>query len=179
MLGADIPSNSTAVIDTSILIAMGGPTNRRYQSFEQFVTRRGITVMVPGRVAEELGESPDAYMYQQDRLQSAQDAGWLTPGQIDFSKPRIAEVVDKTRKRMLNLSANDVTEDEIEKADTILAGITYQYATSGATHVTVFVSDTIAERAIDDVLSAIGMENKTMVVEGRMFLKELVDCRFE
>jgi hypothetical protein len=179
MLGVDIPSDSTAIIDTSILIALGGPTNEKYQSFEQFVARRGITVKVPGRVAEELGESPDAYVYQRDRLQSAQDAGWLESGQIDFSKPRVPEVVDKTRKRMLNLSADDVTEDEIEKTDTILAGITYQYATSGATHVTVFVSDTIAERAIDDVLSAMGVENEITVVEGRMFLKELVDRRFE
>ena len=133
---------------------------------------------MPGQVVEELGESPDAYMYQQDHLQSARDAGWLEPGQIDFSKPRVSEVVDKTRKRMLNLSANDVTEDEIEKTDTILAGITYQYTISGATHVTVFVSDTITEQAINDVLSAVGVGNDTTVVEGRMFLKKLVEHRF-
>lgn len=179
MSDINIPSDSTAVIDTSILVAMGGPTNERYQSLEQFVTRRGITVKVPGRVAEELGESPDAYVYQQNRLQSAQDAGWLEPGQIDFSKPRVSEVVDKTRKRMLNLSANDITEDEIEKTDTILTGITYQYVTSGSTHVIVLVSDTIAEQAISDVLSAVGVGNDTTVVEGRMFLKKLVERRFE
>lgn len=39
MSDINIPSDSTAVIDTSILVAMGGPTNERYQSLEQFVTR--------------------------------------------------------------------------------------------------------------------------------------------
>lgn len=80
---------------------------------------------------------------------------------------------------MLNLSANDITEDEIEKTDTILTGITYQYVTSGSTHVIVLVSDTIAEQAISDVLSAVGVGNDTTVVEGRMFLKKLVERRFE
>jgi hypothetical protein len=32
---------------------------------------------------------------------------------------------------MLSLSADDVTEDEIEKTDTILAGLAYQYVTEG------------------------------------------------
>lgn len=84
-------------------------------------------------------------------------------------------VVDKTRTRMGALSADDVTEDEIEKTDTILAGLAYQYVADGAIHVTVFVSDRIAERAIRDVLSAVGVENRTPVIEGREFLKNLVD----
>ena len=91
---------------------------------------------------------PDAYAYQRDRMRAAQDAGWLEPGRIDFSTPRVPEVVDKTRRRMLSLSANDVTEDEIEKTDTILAGLAYQYVIQGQTYLAVLVSDTIAEQAI-------------------------------
>lgn len=128
-----IPSDSTAIIDSSVLIAMGGPDNEQYRAFEQFVMRRNLTVYMPGYVAEEMGESPDAYAYQRDRLRAAQAAGWLHPGRIDFSTPRVSEVVDKTRKRMLNLSADDVTEDEIVKTDTILAGVAYQYARGNAT----------------------------------------------
>nr|WP_233340518.1 hypothetical protein [Haloprofundus sp. MHR1] len=63
MSGADIPSDSTAIIDSSVLFAMGGPSNEKYQAFERFVRRQGITVTVPEQVAEELGESPDAYEY--------------------------------------------------------------------------------------------------------------------
>lgn len=174
----EIPRDSTAIIDSSVLISMGGPANEQYQAFEQFVTDRNLTVYIPGHVAEEMGESPDAYAYQRDRLRSAQNAGWLKPGGIDFSTPGVSEVVDKTRKRMLNLSAEDVTEDEIEKTDTILAGLAYQYATGDATYVTVFVSDTKAEQAIEDVLSAADVGDITSVVEGRGFIADLVADQF-
>lgn len=70
---------------------------------------------IPGHVAEEMGESPDEYVYQRTRLQAAQNAGWLEPGRVDFSIPRVSEVVDKTRKRILNFSAEDVTENNIKK----------------------------------------------------------------
>lgn len=169
-----IPNDSIAIIDSSVLFAMGGPSNEKYQAFERFVRRRRITVKIPNRVAEELGESPDAYTYQRDRLRAAQDAGWIEPGNIDFSTPRVSEVVDKTRNRMLHLSTEDVSEDEIEKTDTILAGLAYQYAATEATHTTVFVSDTIAERAIIDVLSAVGVDDRITVIEGRAFLQTLV-----
>lgn len=168
-----IPSDSEAIIDSSVLFAMGGPSNEKYQAFERFVRQQNITVTVPEQVAEELGESPGAYEYQRDRLRAAQDAGWLTPGHIDFSISRVSKVVDTTRTRMAALSADDVTEDEIEKTDTILAGLAYQYVVNGAPHVTVFVSDRIAERAICDALSAVDVEDRTSIVEGREFLKEL------
>ena len=175
MVEAEIPSDSTAIIDSSVLFAMGGPSNEKYQAFERFVRQRNLTVTVPEQVATELGESPDAYAYQRDRLRAAQDAGWLEPGRIDFSTPRVPEVVDKTRRRMVSLSADDVTEDEIEKTDTILAGLAYQFVVEDAAHVAVLVSDTIAEQAIRDVLVAVGVEDRTSVVEGRVLLNDLVD----
>jgi len=170
----EIPSDSVAIIDSSVLFAMGGPSNEKYQAFERFVRKHNITVTVPEQVAEELGESPGAYEYQRDRLRAAQDAGWLTPAQIDFSVPRVSEVVDNTRTRMAALSADDVTEDEIEKTDTVLAGLAYQYVAEGSSHVKVFVSDRIDARAISDVLSAVGIADRASVVEGRAFLKSLV-----
>lgn len=96
-------------------------------------------------------------------------------GQIDYSDPDVCRIVDRTRERMAKRSAADVTEDEIERADTVLAGLTYQYATGPASYVTVFVSDILAERAIRDVLSATDVRGRTRVVEGRVFLDELTD----
>ncbi len=74
-LESEIPRDSTIIIDSSVLIAMGGPDNEQYRAFEQFVTRRNLSVYIPGYVAEEMGESPDVYAYQRDRLRAAQDAG--------------------------------------------------------------------------------------------------------
>ena len=174
---SEIPPKSTAIIDSSVLFAMGSPENEKYSAFEEFVTGRGLTVRAPEQVAEELGDGPEAYAYQRERLQAAQNAGWLESGRIDFSKPRVSEVVDKTWERMATLSADDVTEDEIERTDAVLAGLAYQYATGAASHVAIFVSDRIAEQAIEDVLAAVDINDITAVIEGRAFLEELVADR--
>jgi len=175
MAGPALPRDSIAILDSSVLIAMGGPSTEKYRAFEQHVTRRNVSVRIPAHVAEELGESPEAYTYQRDRLRAAQKTGWLERAEVDFSNPRVSEIVDRTRTRMATLSADDVTEDEIEKTDTVLAGLAYQYATGGESHVTVVVSDTIAEQAIEDTLAAMGVGGETSVVEGRAFLDTLLD----
>ena len=85
MTPSEIPSDSVAIIDSSVLFAMGGPSNDKYQALERFVRRQNISVKIPDQVAEELGESPAQYEYQRDRLRAAQDAGWLDRGKIDFT----------------------------------------------------------------------------------------------
>lgn len=174
MAGEALPPDSLVVIDSSVLIAMGGPANEKYRAFERYVNRRNVTVRMPDAVAEELGESPAEYGFQRDRLRAAQDAGWLEQGQIEFSNPRVSAIVDRTRARMATLSADDVTEDEIERTDTVLAGLAFQYAVGTDTPVTVLVSDAVAEQAISDVLSATEVDDSIAVVEGRALLNTLV-----
>lgn len=169
------PQGSSAVIDSSVLFAMGGPNNEKYQAFQRFVTQHALTVYIPSLVAEELGESPDAYTFHRDRLRAAQEAGWLKRGEVDYENPDVSQAIDRTRKRMLKLSAEDVSEDDIEKADTVLAGLAYQQASNTEAHVTIFVSDSVAEQAIQDVLSAMDIDTRTLVLEGRQFLQELID----
>ena len=171
----DIPHGSSAIIDSSVLFAMGAPDNEKHQAFQRFVTQQELSVYIPTHVAEELGEAPDAYTFQRNRLRAAQEAGWLERAEIDYENPQVSEAIDRTRTRMVNLSDDDVSEDEIEKTDTVLAGLAYQYATDPQAHVTVFVSDRIAEEAIRDVLSAMDIENRILVVEGRQFIQDLLD----
>jgi len=70
-----IPKGSRAVIDSSVLFAMGGPDNEKYQAFQRFIKRRNLTAYIPSQVAEELGEAPDAYTFHRDRLRAAHTAG--------------------------------------------------------------------------------------------------------
>lgn len=179
MAPSDIPVESIAILDSSILIAMGSPSNAKYQAFERYVTRRNIDVLIPGLVAQELGEAPDAYAFQRDRLQAAQDAGWLERATVDFSNPAVSDTIDRTRMRMATLSADDVSDDEIEKTDTVLAGLVYQVASETSSHVSVLVSDQVAAQAIGDVLSAVGVADGTSVIEGGAFLERLVDTDFD
>lgn len=91
MAGTELPRGSLAILDSSVLIAIGGPSTDKYQAFEQHVTRRNISVQIPDHVAEELGEGPEAYTYQRDRLRAAQNAGWLERAEVDFSNPRVSD----------------------------------------------------------------------------------------
>lgn len=179
MQGVDLPGDSIAIVDSSVLFAMGGPSNDKYQAFEEYVTRRNVDVRIPDHVAEELGESPGAYHYQRDRLRAAQEAGWLERAEVDFSEPDVVDTIDRTRERIFSLSADDVTQDEIETTDAILAGLAYQYRTDQSSHVAILVSDRVAEQAIEDVLTAMDAGDQTAVVEGRVFLNELLDSQFE
>lgn len=172
MKPSEVPPDSIAIIDSSVLFAMGGPSNDKYQALERFVRRRNIAVKIPDHVAEELGESPTRYEYQRDRLRAAQDAGWLDRGEIDFSISNVSTIVDKTRTRMAKISASDVSEDDIEKTDTILAGLAYQYAMEKQA-VSVLVSDRLAQRAMADVFSSTTLSEYLVVVEGRELLKDL------
>ena len=74
---------------------------------------------------------------------------------------------------MAKLSASDVSEDDIEKTDTILAGLAYQYAMENQ-DVSVLVSDRLAQRAMTDVLSSTAVSEYLLVLEGRELLKRLI-----
>lgn len=178
MEAVDLPNGSVAIVDTSVIFAMGGPSNDKYQAFEEYVTRRDIVVRIPDHVAEELGEAPEAYGYQRDRLRSARDAVWLGRAEVDFTDPDVSDVIDRTGG-IYSLSTDDVTEDEVETTDAVLAGLAYQYATERSKPVAILVSDTLAEQAIEDVLTAVGVGEGTAVVEGRSLLNDLLDGEFD
>ena len=144
----ELPRGSIAIVDTSVIFAMGGPSNDKYQAFESYVTRRDTAVRIPDHVSEELGESPDRYRYQRDRLRSAQDAGWLERAEVEFTDAGVSDAIDRTCERIFHLSADDVTEDDVDTTDAVLAGLAYQYATEQSHPVAVLVSDRLAERAI-------------------------------
>ncbi len=123
----DIPHESSVIIDSSVLFAIGAPDNEKYQAFQRFVTQRELSVYIPTHVAEELGEAPDAYTFHRERLRAAQEAGWLERAEIDYKNPNVSEVIDRMRNRMVNLSADDVSEDEVEKTDTVLGGLAFAW----------------------------------------------------
>lgn len=51
MPGVGLLTGSLAIVDTSVLFAMGGPSNEKYQAFETHVTRRQVAVRISDHVA--------------------------------------------------------------------------------------------------------------------------------
>lgn len=82
-------------------------------------------VLVGDHGAEELGESPEAYRYQRDRLRAAQEAGWLERVAVDITDSGVSEAIDRARNRNYSLSGDDVTEHEVATIDAVLGCLNY------------------------------------------------------
>ncbi|RDZ34010.1 hypothetical protein DVK03_18365 [Haloferax sp. Atlit-109R] len=84
------------IADTGLFVAMGQPSNSRYQAVRQFARRNDITFVLPERVYEELTvDDPDIEALPVD---DAIDEGWATvAAPLEFSEPIVRESVDLDR----------------------------------------------------------------------------------
>lgn len=118
----EIDPDSTAIIDSSVLIAIGGPENEKFQALAEYATQRDLVFQLPQRVLEEVDASPSTYKPQRSRVHTAVDQGWVAIAPSpDYTSSSVAAVMDAVRARMAQ-SANS-RDDVVEKADTALAGL--------------------------------------------------------
>lgn len=170
----DIKPNSTVIIDSSVLIAIGGPENEKFQALAEYATQRDLVFHVPERVLEELDDSPPQYETQCARVRVAVEQGWMTTAPpLDYTISAVSVVMDAVQQRMAKRanSRNDV----VEKTDTALAGLTMQLPTTDpeVTTVTILMADTAAETAMDDVFRARSLTDVVTTIDGRRLAAEL------
>lgn len=151
-------STANAILfDANVLFAIGGPQNAKYRSFRREVRRAGVVLKLPQRVVAELGGTGS------DRIQTALDEGWVEI--VDAPSLRDADAInasDIARRTIAN--ADDKPEHEVEKADTILAGLAIQYLADRATGgVTVLTGDTGAQRGIEAAIRTHGYEDSITI----------------
>lgn len=139
----EIDPDSTAIIDSSVLIAVGGPENEKFQALAEYATQQDLICQLPRRVLEELDESPPQYATQRTRVRAAVDQGWLTPAPaLNYTNSDVAAVMDAVRARMAK--RENSRDDVVEKTDTALAGLAVQLLTTdpAVTTVTILMADT-------------------------------------
>src|SRR5699024_5363375 len=115
-LSADVP----AIVDANVFFAIGRPSNPKYERFRCEVRTAGVILQLPRRVVGELG-GPET-----DRIQHALDEEWAEI--VDAPSPQDADAVtasDIARRVIANETGQP--EHEVEKTDTILAGLVIQY----------------------------------------------------
>ena len=121
-MGADAPlaTNEDVLVDTNIFYALGHPPNARYDRLRQEVQRVGVVLKLPQRVVGELGGPENT------RVRTAIEEGWAEI--IEAPDPTDGDAVaasDIARRTIAN--ETDQAEHEVEKTDTILAGLVIQY----------------------------------------------------
>ncbi len=108
------------IADTGLFVAMGQPSNSRYQAVRRFARRNDVTFVLPERVYEELTvDDPDV---EAPPIDAAIDEGWATiAAPLEFSEPVVSRVMDGFQRYIAN--ADDRPADEVERADAALAAL--------------------------------------------------------
>jgi hypothetical protein len=134
------------VADTGLFVAMGQPSNSRYQAVGRFARRNDTTFVLPERVYDELtANDPDVETLPVD---ASIDEGWTTVASpLEFSDPVVSRAMDGVQRYIAN--ADDRPADEVERADAALAALAAQYLSAGAvTEVYIYTTDIAAGKGL-------------------------------
>ena len=160
------------IADTGLFVAMGQPSNSRYQAVRRFARRNDITFVLPERVYEELTvDDPDVVAPPVD---TAIDEDWATvAAPLEFSEPVVSRVMDGVQRYIAN--ADDRPADEVERADAALAALAAQHLSAGAaTEVYIYTTDIAAGEGAETVLASEGYGDSVTFVNGFRFIEDLV-----
>ncbi|ELZ40780.1 hypothetical protein C463_14350 [Halorubrum californiense DSM 19288] len=160
------------IADTGLFVAMGQPSNSRYQAVRRFARRNDITLVLPERVYEELTvDDPDV---EDVPVDTAIDEGWATvAAPLEFAEPVVSRVMDGIQRYIAN--ADDRPADEVERADAALAALAAQHLSAGtATEVYIYTTDIAAGEGAETVLASEGYGDSVTFVNGFRFIEDLV-----
>jgi hypothetical protein len=160
------------IADTGLFVAMGQPSNSRYQAVRRFARRNDITFVLPERVYEELTvDDPDV---EAPPIDTAIDEGWaMVAAPLEFSEPVVSRVMDGVQRYIAN--ADDRPADEVERADAALAALAAQHLSAGtATEVYIYTTDIAAGEGAETVLASEGYGDSVTFVNGFRFIDDLV-----
>lgn len=146
--------------DSGVFIRCGGPGMGKYQRLRRALRNADETLVVPRRVYEELGGTPDPYPSSEIPWQAGFDEGWITVADpLEYSNPTVSGIMDATRRFIAN--ETDRSEDAVEKADTALVGLAAQYLdTDTADRVVLLTTDKPAGRAAETLLPEYGFHDR-------------------
>lgn len=151
-------ASDTVLVDTNVFVAVGEPETAKYRSLREYTQRRGLVLLVPQRVHRELSA-----MHVANRVETAVENGWAEI--VDPPSPTQAEAVtamDVVRREIARRSDKD--EHDVEKADTVLAGLAIEYRHRRCETVFVLTDDRVAGAAIRLAVRQQGYEGSVTVV---------------
>jgi hypothetical protein len=165
--------NVAWVADSGFFIACGRQQSNKYTALARFARRNVITFVIPQRVYEELGGAPDRSTPGQTPINSAIDTGWVTvAADLDYTNSTVSSVMDDVRGFIAR--ASNRNEDQIEKADTALAGVAVQLLDQGDTeYVYLVTTDTDAGKGVVAAVESHGFPDRIEFKNGFELIAEI------
>ena len=148
------------IIDSGVLIKVGGPANRKFEALRGFARRNDITFLVPKRVVAELEQGAAS-----DRLERARDEGWAEryAEDLNYANPAISDTMDIVTRYIA--TKNGIQSDEVEKTDGALGGIAVQLIDRGADAVMIYTTDRLAGAGIKTALGQLGYDDRINLID--------------
>jgi hypothetical protein len=165
--------NAAWIADSGFFIACGRQQNNKYTALARFARRNEISFVIPQRVYEELGGAPDRSTPGQTPINSAIDTGWVTVAdELDYTNSTVSSVMDDVRSFIARASNRD--EDQIEKADTALAGVAIQLLDRGdAEYIHIVTTDTDAGNGVVTAVESHGFPDRIEFENGFELIAEI------
>ena len=167
--------NRLHIADTGLFVAMGRPSNSRYQTVRRFARQNDITFVVPERVYDEL--TVDDSDVERPPVETAIEEGWATVASpLAFSESIVSRAMDGVQRYIAN--CDDRPADEVERADAALAALAAQHLSRGtATEVYIYTTDIAAGQGAETVLASEGYGDSVTFVDGFRFIEDLTGIR--
>lgn len=156
-MGDEFSPETIALVDTNLFVAVGDPSNQKFQALREYVRSCNATLKVPRRVEQELST-----MHLVDRVETAVEEGWAE--RIDPPSPTHTDAVDAmdfVRREIARQTGKD--EHEVEKADTVFAGLAVEILQRRDGTVAVLTDDRVAADAIETAVAKQGYGSSTAV----------------
>lgn len=161
------------VADTGLFVAMGQPSNQRYQAVRSFARKHNFTFVIPESVYAELTTHEDGF--QSPPIETAIEENLLEVADpLDYTNSLLSETMDGVRRYIAN--ADDRPEDAIERADTALAGVIAQALDSSqVSEAYVYTTDIVAGEGIEVIFNSQGYGDTVTFVNAFRLIDELLD----
>lgn len=160
------------VADTGLFVAMGQPTNPRYQAVRSFALKNGLTFVIPESAYDELTvheehlQSPPIDTAIEEEIVEVADT-------LDYTNSLVSNTMDGVRRYIAN--EDDRHEDEIERADTALAGVVAHALDTGkASEAYVYTTDIVAGEGIEVIFTSQGYGDEVTFVNAFQLISNLL-----
>jgi predicted nucleic acid-binding protein len=165
------------IADTGFFIALGDPSNERYQRVRTFAKRNEITFLVPERIYGELigTENEEIDEARAIPIDVAINDGWVRVADpLEYTNPIVSKTMDGIQRYIAN--ADGRLADEIERADPALGALAAQALSSGTTtHAYIYTTDIAAGEGAETVLGSKGYGDAVTFVNGFSFVDDLLE----
>lgn len=165
--------NAIHIADTGQFAAMGHPLNRRYRLVRAFARQNDVTFVLPERVYDELTVT-DLDVDNPPIDTAVEEGRAHISAPVEYTTPLVSRTMDGVQRYIAN--ADDRPADQVERADSALAGVSAQaFAEGSADRAYIYTTDIAAGEGAAAIFASEGYGDSVTDVNGVRFVEDRLE----